>query len=114
MLDFAEAKLDVVEARVLAICLCVLPRQGEHIGGHVDANHPASRADLRPGQKDIEAAAASKVKDHLAGLQGGKRRRVATREAHVGPLGEDTQLRGLVADARGQRRDVEGLCAATT
>ena len=110
-LDFAEAKLDVLQACDLVIRRGVLPREGEHVGRHVDADHTARRADLGAGQEDIEAAAAAEVEDHLTGLQGGDGRGVATGEAHVRPLGEGTEFHGIVADAGGQSGDIERAAA---
>src|SRR5215475_10739132 len=114
MLDFAEAEFDVVEAGHFAICLGVLARQGEHIGGHIDPDHAARRADLRAGEKDIEAAAAAEVKDHLTGLKGSDSRGVSTRETHIRPFRKSAQLRSVVADAGGKDRHVEALSTATT
>jgi hypothetical protein len=65
MLDFAEAKFHIVEAGVLTIGLRVLPRQGEHLGGHIDANGTPRLPDLRPGQKQIKPAATAEVEDDL-------------------------------------------------
>ena len=51
MLDLAEAELDVRRPDRAG----VVARLGDHVRGHVDANHTATAAHLTHGQEAIEA-----------------------------------------------------------
>ena len=62
MLDLAETELDISGPDPLGVG----PRLGQHLMGHVDADHAACRAHLLRRQEAVDPGAAAEIDDHLA------------------------------------------------
>ena len=93
VLDRALEELDVLDPG-LAL---VLPRQLEHLVGHVEAVGLAGRADPPGREQDVDPAAGAEVEDRLALVQLGDRGRVAAAEAgQLGCLGQDVAITRVV------------------
>jgi hypothetical protein len=89
------AKLDVREAGLLRVGPCL----GEHLVGHVDADHASGGPDRARGQEGIEAGARSQVEHDLARLQGGHGERRAAPHAEVGALRNRRGVGRRIADS---------------
>ena len=69
----ALAKLDVTELKFFGGG----SRLGEHLGGHVDPDHPAGQTNLGSGNERVKARAGTDVNDTLPWFKSAQRERVA-------------------------------------
>jgi hypothetical protein len=81
----------------------VLPRDGQHLVGHVEAVGLARGADALGGEEHVDAAAGAEIQDELAGREARERGGVAAAEGRAhGERGEPCGLfRGV--EVRGDR-----------
>ena len=86
VLEFAQAELDIGRAYACG----VVSGLGQHLVGHVDADHAALRPDLPGGEQAVEAGAAAEIDQHLAGAQGRDRLGIAAAEAEIGAVRHGT------------------------
>ena len=98
-LDRALEELDIGRAR-LAL---VLPRQRQHLVGHVEAVGLAGRADPLRGQQHVDAAAGTEVEHGLAGLERQQRGGIAAAERRGDGVGGKTAGFGVGIEVRGDR-----------
>ncbi len=101
VLDPAAAELDVGEAQPLGDHRRRAPGHRQHLGGHVDADHPALGADHLGGDEADLAGAAAQVEDRLAGLEvaAGVAAAVVALE-HL--VGDHLEVAGVVVDGAAQ------------
>ena len=85
-------------------------RLGEHLGGHVDADDLALRADLAGGDEAVEPRPGADVDDPLTGVQRSKAEWVGDASERLdGRVGEVIDDRVVVAETGG----MSGLCRST-
>src|SRR5436190_15783408 len=105
VLDLASQELDVLDARLPL----VVPRQREHLVGHVQPVRLARRPDPLGGQEDVDAPTRAEVQHRLPWPEVGERRRVAAAERRDDRLrGKPRRLAGCVE----VRRDRVALAPA--
>src|SRR5438094_333930 len=97
MFEFAEAELDVRRTDFRS----VLPRLGEHLVGHVDADDVPGQPDLLCGEKAVEACAAAQIEHDLTRLYCRYRLRIAAAKTEIGTVRDGGKFGFRVAHVSG-------------
>ncbi len=102
LLDEALADLGIVEPRLCDAGPCAV----EHLGGHVDADDAARRADPTGCQQHVQTGPAAEIDDGVAGLDLGERQWIAAAERGVDGTGRKRRERLLfiAGERRGRAR----------
>ena len=74
----------------------------QHLGGHVDADDPASVADVPRRKEGVDAGARAEVEDRLARHEIEKVDRSPAAKTEVGSLRKLLEVGGLITDLRGR------------
>ena len=88
MLEFAQPELDIARADARRI----VARLGQHLVGHVDADHPALGSDLPGGEQAVEAGTAAEIDQHLTRSQSSDRLGIAAAQTEVRTLRDSLQF----------------------